>query len=74
MQEWSNQTLFQKMIFELQIYGKIVLDPRFIERLLKTKLSEQCIYCIARMPDGKIILDANNRATIIDEGTFDVVT
>lgn len=25
------------------------------------------------MPDGKIILDANKRATIVDENSFDVV-
>ena len=26
------------------------------------------------MPDGKIILDANKRATLIDPSTFEVVT
>lgn len=62
------------MIFELQIYGKVSLDVRFHERLRKEKLSEHCIYCIARMPDGKIVLDANKRATIVDDTTFEVIT
>lgn len=71
--EWSNYTIFQRMIFELQIYGKVALDARFSERVRKEKLSEHCIYCIARMPDGKIVIDANKRATILDDTTFEVV-
>ena len=55
------------MLFELQIYQRATLDPRFVECAQKVKLSDQCIYCLARMPDGKIILDANKRATIVDE-------
>lgn len=37
---WSNHTIFYKMIFELQIYQKVELDPRFIERINKVKLSD----------------------------------
>lgn len=36
-------------------------------------MSDQCIFAIARMPDGKIVLDANKRATIVDENTFEVL-
>jgi hypothetical protein len=66
MFEWSNQTLFARTLFELQVYGRTALDSRFIERLLKEKLSDNCIFCVAKMPDGKIVIDANKKPTILD--------
>ncbi len=74
MVAWSNHTIFYKMIFELQIYQRVELDQRFVERINKVKVSDHCIFCIAKMPDGKIILDANKRATIVDENTFEVLS
>jgi hypothetical protein len=61
------------MLFELSIYKKTILHSRFVDRLLKVKLSEYCIFCISRLPDGKIVLDANKRALIIDDSSFEVV-
>lgn len=55
------------MLFELQIYGRVSLDSRFVERVLKEKLSEHCIFSMARMQDGKLVIDANKRATIVDD-------
>jgi hypothetical protein len=41
---------------------------------LKAKVSEQCIFSLARMPDtGRIVVDANKRATVISEGTFETL-
>ena len=74
MTAWSNHTIFYRMLFDLQIYKKVNLDGRFVERLAKEKISEQCIYCIARMPDGKLIVDANKRATIFEETNFEVLS
>jgi hypothetical protein len=50
------------------------VDDRFIERLLHTKMSDQCIYAISKMPEspGRLVIDANKRATIISEATFEV--
>ena len=36
-------------------------------------MSDICIFCISKMPDGKLIVDANKRPTIIDENTFEVL-
>lgn len=72
---WSNQTLFQRMLFELQVYRRAELsDDRFIERLLHTKVSDQCIFALSRMPEspGRMVIDANKRATIVSEATFEV--
>ncbi len=66
MNEWAGHSLFYRMLFDFQIYGKVVLDDRYIERLLKVKVSDMCIFCMAVMPDGTIVADANNRATIFD--------
>lgn len=73
MNVWSSQTIFFRLIFELQIYQKAVLDQRFCERVVREKLSDLCIFCVARMPDGKIIVDANKRPTIIDENNFEIL-
>jgi hypothetical protein len=67
MFEWSNHTLFYRMLFDLQIYKRVELDSRYIERLQKEKISDQCIFCVARMPNGDIIADANKRATLFNE-------
>lgn len=57
------------------MYKRAELDDRFIERLLRTKVSEQCIFALAKMPEtaGRLVIDANKRATIISEATFEVV-
>jgi len=55
------------MLFDLQIYKRTELDARFIEQLHKEKVSDQCIFCVARMPNGDIIVDANKRATIVND-------
>jgi len=39
----------------------------------KEKVSENCIYCISRMPNGNIIVDANKRATIVNENNFEII-
>ena len=64
---WSTSTVFYRMLVELRMYKKVHIDQRFIEKLKKQKLSDNCIFCLAQMPDGKLILDANNRGTIIDD-------
>jgi hypothetical protein len=61
------------MLFDLQIYKRVELDERFVERVLKEKVSEQCIFSMARMPNGTIVIDANKRATILNEGNFEVI-
>ncbi|CDW91582.1 UNKNOWN [Stylonychia lemnae] len=71
--EWSNHTIFYRMLFDLQIYKRTELDSRFVEQLLKTKLSDQCIFSMARMPNGDIIVDANKKATIINDSTFEII-
>jgi hypothetical protein len=39
---------------------------------LKAKVSEHCIFSMARMPDtGRLVVDANKRATVLSEGTFE---
>jgi hypothetical protein len=49
------------------------LDQRFIEKLLRTKVSDQCIFSLARIPDSaRLVVDANKRATILSEATFEV--
>lgn len=70
---WSNHTLFQRVLFDMQVYGRTSeLDQRFIERLLKSKVSEQCIFSMARIPDtGRMVVDANLRATVFTEGNFE---
>ena len=72
---WSNHTVFQRVIFELQVYGRTELDERFVERVLRQKVSDQCIFALARMPEqaGRLVVDANKRATIVSEGNFEVV-
>lgn len=40
---------------------------------MKLKVTDLCIFSMARMPDGNIIADANNRATIFDQETFEVL-
>lgn len=37
---WSNHTLFQRVLFDLQVYRRAELDERFSERLLRAKVSE----------------------------------
>jgi len=38
---WSTHTLFQRVLFDLEVYRRTQeLDARFIERLLKAKVSE----------------------------------
>lgn len=37
---WSNHTVFQRVLFELQVYKRTELDDRFIERVLRAKLSD----------------------------------
>lgn len=61
------------MIFELQIYKRVELDPRFVERLLKLKVSDLCVFSLARMPSGQIVVDANKRATILETENFETV-
>jgi hypothetical protein len=70
---WSTHTLFQRVLFDLEVYHRTQeLDARFIERVLKAKVSEQCIFSMARMPDsGRLVVDANKRATVISEGNFE---
>ena len=70
---WSTSTIFYRMLVELRMHKRVSVDPRFVDRLKKQKMSDLCIFCVSRMPDGKIILDANNRGTIIDHETFEVV-
>lgn len=72
---WSNHTVFQRVLFDLQVYHRAELDERFSERLLRSKVSEQCIFALARMPEhaGRLVVDANKRATILSEATFEVV-
>jgi len=60
-------------LFDLQIYKRTELDERYVERLTKVKMSDQCIFSIARMPNGDIIFDANKRATIINDQSFEVI-
>lgn len=57
------------------MYKRAELDERFIERVLQAKISDQCIFSMARMPEnpGKLVVDANKRATIINESNFEVV-
>lgn len=62
------------MLFDLQIYKRCELDYRFVEQVNKLKVSDQCIFCLAKMPDGKLVVDANNRATIFNESNFEVVS
>lgn len=75
MNAWSNHTLFQRVLFDLQVYKRAELDDRFIERVLRTKVSDQCIFSLAKMPEtaGRLVVDANKRATILSEATFEVV-
>ena len=62
------------MFFELQVYKKTSLDQRFVKKLINKKMSDQCIYALEKMPDsGNIVLDANNRATIVDPDPFEVI-
>jgi|SRR4051794_17943080 hypothetical protein len=70
---WSNHTIFYRMLFDLQIYKRVELDSRFIERVLKEKISDQCIFAMARMSNGDIVVDANKRATIFNEGNFEII-
>ena len=70
---WSGQTLFQRMIFDLQIYKRVELDPRFVERTLKIKISDQCVFSLARMPNGSLVVDANKRATVVDTENFETI-
>ena len=72
---WSNHTLFQRVLFDLQVYRRAELDDRFVERLLRSKVSEQCIFALAKMPEhaGRLVVDANKRATVLSEATFEVV-
>lgn len=78
MQAWSNHTVFSRVLFELQVYRRAELDDRFVERLLRSKVSDSCIFSLARMPDsaaaGRLVVDANKRATILSEATFEVVS
>ena len=75
MNAWSNHTLFHRVLFDLQVYKRAELDDRFIERVLRTKVSDQCIFSLAKMPEtaGRLVVDANKRATILSEATFEVV-
>lgn len=76
MNDWAGHTLFYRMLFDLQIYKRVEISEssRLVESSLKANVSpDSNIYCVARMPDGRIIVDANNRATIVDEHTFEVV-
>ena len=42
--------------------------------MLKTKVSEQCIFSMGKMPDsGRIVVDANMRATVISEANFETL-
>jgi hypothetical protein len=62
------------VLFELQVYKRAELDQRFIERLLRSKVSDQCIFSLACIPDtGRLVIDANKRANILSEATFEVV-
>ena len=71
--QWSNHTMFQRVLFELQVFKRAELDQRFIEKLLRTKVSDQCIFSLARIPDSaRLVVDANKRATILSEATFEV--
>jgi hypothetical protein len=65
--------MFQRVLFELQVFKRAELDKRFIEKLLHTKVSDQCIFSLARIPDAdRLVVDANKRATILSEATFEV--
>jgi hypothetical protein len=72
---WSTHTLFQRVLFDLEVYKRTQeLDERFIERLLKAKVSDLCIFTMARMPDsGRLVVDANKRATVISEANFETL-
>ena len=61
------------MIFDLQIYKRVELDPRFVERILKVKISDQCIFSLARMPNGNLVVDANKRAAVLDTESFETI-
>jgi hypothetical protein len=63
------------VLFDLEVYNRTSeLDQRFIERVLKAKVSEQCIFSMGRMPDsGRLVVDANMRATVLSEGTFETL-
>ncbi len=55
------------------MHGRAELDQRFVEKLLRTKISDQCIFAMARIPDsGRLVVDANKRATVLSEATFEV--
>ena len=55
------------------MFKRAELDQRFIEKLLRTKVSDQCIFSLARIPDSaRLVVDANKRATILSEATFEV--
>ena len=40
---------------------------------MNKKISDQCVYCLERMLDGNLVVDANNRATLIDQDSFEVL-
>lgn len=40
MFDWSNQTIFFRILFDLQIYKRAELDQRFVERMVKEKISD----------------------------------
>ena len=42
---------------------------------MRSKISDYCIFSMAKMPEqaGRLVVDANRRATILSEATFEMV-
>jgi len=73
LHEWSSHTLFFRMLFDLSLNKRVTVDERFVERVLHEKVSNNCIYAVNLTPDGKVVVDANLRACILDMSNFEIV-
>jgi len=62
------------MLFDLNLNKRVIVEERFVKRLFKEKVSNNVIYSLDKLTADRIIVDANNKACILDMNTFDFVT
>lgn len=62
------------MLFDIALNKRVTVEERFVKRTCSEKVSNNVIFSLEKLNADRLIVDANNKASIVDINTFELIS